>query len=231
VGTFSIVFSNRLPQDSKKSYAFLVSLEELEDYLPDDNGAPPKGYTAADTRSIRLAVLQSWSFFSNGQPAKFDNTALALNQSGAAGTDLCIPYNGSNTLVTNALKMGYAPLNQVLRTGEQTVSWYRGPLVPYLVANERVEVPVSGPDKATIFDPTTGMMDTSYAAAWTLGRLIALQDAGFSTALYNWKQGLTQSVVLAIEKALLQEKFNVTPDEQNKISLRKEIIHALLQQQ
>jgi len=207
VGAFSIVFSNRLPQDGRKSYTFLVSLEGLEDYLPADDGTPPAGYTATDTRCIRLATLQSWVFFSNGQPAKFDDSAMALNRSGTVGTDLCIPYAGSNTLVMNALKMGYVPLNQALRTGEQTVSWYRGPLTPYLVTKERVEVPVSSPDKATIFDPTTGMLDTSYAAAWTLGRLIALQDAGFSTALYNWKQGLTQQVVAAIEDELLVGKI------------------------
>lgn len=57
------------------------------------------------------------------------------------------------------------------------------------------------------FDPTTGMLDVSYAAAWTLGRQLALQDSAFSTALYNWKRGLQQSVVDAVESQILQEQF------------------------
>jgi len=32
------------------------------------------------------------------------------------------------------------------------------------------------------------MLDASYAAAWELGRLLALQDKSFSTSLYRWKR-------------------------------------------
>jgi hypothetical protein len=176
----------------------------MAEYLPADE-AQPLPDSAPGT--IRLAVLHSWSFFSNGQPARFNDMVYALNGSNKAGTALCLPYSGKNIQVKSMLQMGYVPLNQNLRNGEKLVSWYRGPLVPYPVNISRIQVPVSAPDKITVFDPTTGMLDTSYAAAWTIGRLVALQDKGFSTSLYNWKQGLSQAVVSGVETALLMERF------------------------
>ena len=103
--------------------------------------------------------------------------------------------------------MGYVPLNHQLRTGGQTVSWYRGPLVPYQIPSQRVTLPIASPDAATVFDPTTGMFDVSYAAAWTVGRMLSLQDAAFSTALYNWKKTAQAATVSAVENELIAEQF------------------------
>ncbi len=208
VGTFSIVFGNRLPATERKTFAYLVSLEEMEHFLPtsEEGGAPSTGIDA--TKSIRLAVLASWSFYSTGQPATFVDQLLALNGGGTpAFTNLVLPYAGTSPVVRDALSMGFTPLNHDVRTGEHTVSWYRGPLAPYLVDAARVTLPVSSPDQATIFDPTTGMFDTSYSAAWTIGRLMALQDTAFSTALYTWKQGLSREVVDQVENGILSQAF------------------------
>ncbi len=208
-GDFSIVFGNRLPQTQKKAYAYLVSLEAMQNYLPTDDGTAPSGMQPTDTRTIRLAVLQNWTFFSTGENAAFTDQVLALN-GGSTGTNAnlrLVPVTGSGTVVTNALNMGYVPLNHQLRTGGQTVSWYRGPLVPYQIPAARVTLPIASPDAATVFDPTTGMFDTSYAAAWTIGRMLALQDSAFSTALYNWKKTVQAATVTAVENALIAEKF------------------------
>lgn len=211
-GQFSIVFGNRLAQTEKKAYAYLVSLEELQDLLPNSDGTPPSG-PFDNTRFVRLAVLQSWTYFSTGESATFVDQLLALNgragADDAADTTLTVPYAGSNSVVKNALSMGYVPLDHQLRTpatsAQQTVSWYRGPLVPYDTAPPALELPIASPDQVTIFDPTTGMLDVSYAAAWTLGRQLALQNTAFATALYDWKKGLTQDVVDAIELEILNE--------------------------
>lgn len=211
VGSFSIVFGNRLPATERKTYAFLVSLEEMENLLPADaNGTPPTGIDA--TKFLRLAVLTSWTFYSTGQSATFVDQLLALNGAPAKGKEapfvnLVLPYGGQNPVVRDALSMGYTPLNHDVRTGEHTVSWYRGPMAPYLVDKARVTLPVASPDQATLFDPTTGMFDASYSAAWTLGRLMALQDTAFSTALYTWKQGLTREVVDQVENGILAQTF------------------------
>jgi hypothetical protein len=70
-----------------------------------------------------------------------------------------------------------------------------------------IQIPLTSADSANAFDPTTGVFDQSYGAAWTLGRMLALQDTGFSTALYNWKNGLTQDVIAAIEDEILNSAF------------------------
>ena len=109
--------------------------------------------------------------------------------------------------VSTALEGGYVPLNHGLRTGETTVSWFRGPLSPIDRARSGPTLPVSSPDQALIFDPTTGMFDASLAAAWTIGRLIALQDQSFATSLYAWKRGQAQAVVDGIERQIIDDAF------------------------
>ncbi len=211
IGRFSIVFGNRLPQSQKKAYAYLVSVEELQDFLPNSDGTPPVGNSYDPSLFLRLAVLKSWTFFSTGESAAFTDQLLELNgrpphsTTDAADTTLTLPYSGNNVVVKNALQMSYVPLNHNLRTNEKTVSWYRGPLVPYSIPEPRIFFPIASPDQATMFDPTTGMLDASYAAAWTLGRQLALQNTAFSTALYEWKKGLTQAVVNSIENEILAE--------------------------
>lgn len=214
VGTFSIVVGNRLPQNGKQQHAFLVSLEGLERVLPTaQQGGAPADTGLAASATLRLAVLSNWTFFSTGQPAAFVDALLSLNgrpagsTSDAANPNLRLAYGGTDPVVAGALTMGYVPLDHGLRTGGTTVSWYRGPFVPYPIPQRSLALPLASPDAALVFDPTTGMLDASYAAAWTLGRMLALQDVAFSTALYNWKQGVALDVLASLENALLQETF------------------------
>ncbi len=221
-GTFSIVFGNRLPSNERKSVAFLVSLEQLQAFLPDTAaGGAPAGNTYDGKRSLRLAVLTSWTFFTTGQPATFVDQLLRLNgrvlddparqpPPPAVNTNLRIVYNGANPVLKGALNMGYVPLNETLRTAGQTVSWYRGPLTPYAIGKNGLKLPLATPDAATIFDPTTGLLDTSYAAAWTIGRMLALQDSTFSTAYYNWKRGLQTQVQEAVENDQLERSLGAS---------------------
>lgn len=212
-GTFSIAFGNRLPSPNKKSYAFLVSLEQMEQFLPDSPmGGSPSGNTYDGSKNLRLAVLKTWSFFSTGQSSTFVQKLQSLNGCTPGGppatnTNLRLNYPGSNPVVAGALKMGFVPLNETLRTSGETVSWYRGPLVPYAVTQPSIDLPVSSPDAAMILDPSTGMLDVSYAAAWTIGRMVALQDTSFSTSLYKWKRSLGQQVIASVENQLLEQTF------------------------
>lgn len=223
LGTFAIVIGNRLPQDLQTSHAYLVSLEGLAGFLPADD-APS---VSAATGSLRLAVLAYWTFVSQGDPMNFTDTLLRLNQRtldqheppqgpDAAVTTLrlpsdAVPVAGVGASIHAALDAGNAPLAHTLRTAETAVSWYRGPLSPLDVpAAPDLPVPFSGSDAALVFDPTTGLLDASYAAAWSIGRLIALQDKGFSTALYRWKHGLTTAIVDAAERELITEILGET---------------------
>jgi hypothetical protein len=214
-GTFSVVVSNRLPQGQLKSHAYLVSLEGLATYLPTADGGP--GPDAAAGGTIRLAVLAHWTFFSAGSPARFDDQLQGLDgpdpaNPAAARTGVRLERPGATGVVAAALQDGYVPLDHKLRVGGQTVSWYRGPLSattePATTGSAGPPpLPITSPDAVTAFDPTTGMLDVSLAAAWTLGRMLALDDTTFSTTLYNWKQGLKRAIVTAAEARLIEQEF------------------------
>lgn len=230
VGSFSIVFGNRLPGPKKKANAYLVSFEGLEDFLPDSGKPTGKaGFVPDPTKTLRLAVLNSWIFYTTGDNAAFVDQLKALNgapitEEHVVNKDLKLntnlrlnPAPNALPIVASALNMGYVPINHNLRTGkkqdgvfkaDKTVSWYRGPLVPYLLDKRALKIPVASPDQILIFDPSTGLLDTSYAAAWTLGRQMALQDKSFSTSLYNWKKGLSLDVLNNIEQKILTKQFS-----------------------
>jgi hypothetical protein len=209
IGTFSIVIGTRLPQPDKKSYAYLVSLEGLEGFL----AATAEGGTLNDpppdmTQSLRLAVLTHWTFNTKGDPATFVDDLERLNGRTPGGedapnTNLRVSVPDADPPISTALDAGYVPLDHDLRTSERTVSWYRGPLSPVYAPATPIELPVSSPDEALVFDPTTGMLDVSLAAAWTIGRLVALQDTSYASALYAWKRGLTEAVVDAVEREIV----------------------------
>ena len=227
-GSFSIVFGNRVPGGGRKNYAYLVSLESLQDFLPPAQGET-SSFTPDPSKMLRLAVLNSWTFYTTGDSAGFVAQLNALNNAQppvdqkvnsnlSLNTNLrLVPGSGAVPQVANALQMGYVPLNHNLRSGTQqgdtfipdkTVSWYRSPLLPYHLDKPSLKLPIASPDQVLIFDPTTGMLDASYAAAWTLGRQMALQDKNFSTQLYNWKKGLELAVLNNAELQVLNNHFS-----------------------
>jgi hypothetical protein len=99
------------------------------------------------------------------------------------------PYNENSsptaeTIVNAAYSRGYTAFDHAMRHGERTVSWYRGPLVPLSHKKPaQIQEPVSCADELLHYDPDTGLFDVAHAAAWQLGRLLALQNQGFALAL------------------------------------------------
>lgn len=92
-----------------------------------------------------------------------------------------------NSSANKYLKMGFYPLPHRLRGGGQTVSWYHGPLCTgsdWKIKPGRVRCA----DALLRYYQENGMFDVSYAAAWELGRLLALQNSNFSVELYKWKR-------------------------------------------
>ena len=88
---------------------------------------------------------------------------------------------------------GYLKLPYILKTGDQIDAVYRGALVPNPVAGMGAQVaqaPVMGGDVLFRFLEYGGekYVDVSYASAWELGRVLALSDKNFSTALFRWKR-------------------------------------------
>jgi len=204
-GEFAVVFGNRLPTPGRSCTVSLISLEGYGPYLPSDDGVLPSGVPAAAT-AVRLPVLRSWTFLAASVNQSFEGLLRAVNMDPAV---LRLPV-AADTAVSDALGMGYTAMNHGLRDGSATVSWYRGPLLPLgVTAPPAVQAQVS--DELLRYDPGNGMFDVSYAAAWELGRLLALHDRGYATALFRWKLTVTQQVAAQLEEEIVDQLLPALP--------------------
>jgi hypothetical protein len=188
-GIYSVLVGNRVPHESAANGAFLVSLEGF--------GALLTGEAPAGVSVIRLAVLHSWTFQMGGKDP-FDVLMSAdhsgLLTIGPPAMTVPAPDPSSPAFVEETVRYarqsGYAALTHDFRDGGQTFSWYRGPLIPYLlglVVNADQSNPVfRTADSLLRYDPATGLFDTSYAAAFELGWLLALQSEGFVVSLRSY---------------------------------------------
>ena len=195
-----------MPPEGKACWAFLVSVENRIPLLPQsDPGAVTE-----------LVVLHSWRFFAEASPRSFGAAILALDR--RVGLSLPCPPGAPEAA---ALSMGYVPASHSLRVGGNTWSWYRGPFTPYgtqRVLKERSQEPIRSADSVLFYDPELGMMDTSCAAAWTLGRLTALNDTTFAQAV---QKSLRSNVRSTVERARFQLIFGRLPGrELNAASIR-----------
>lgn len=192
-GTFAVVLANRFPETpdparpkaTGRNHAVLVSLAGKKDLLAADAASKPK--TSEPT--VTLDLLADWQFSSTGE-AGLAGEAAALS-GGPYAIPLAAPAgdeDAEQAHVRDAFAKGYCPLPHAMRHGDRTVSWYRGPLTPVDYAGPDAQTVFRGsPDAALRYDPQDGMFDTSYAAAFQLGRLLALQDKGFATAMRRFR--------------------------------------------
>ncbi len=182
-GEFSVVLCNRFPPNGT-CVAHLVSLEGWYELL-----SATGSRTIADDDLLRLVTLYSWSFV---------NDAAGVHTFGelAEGLDVGVMGAPEGTLKENVAKLpaaqaaagarltrGYRPVDYKPRESPGTFAWYRGPLSPVPAAPLVGAAPFDHADAALVLDRKTGVVDVSYAAAWQLGRLLALAAPGFAKDL------------------------------------------------
>jgi len=92
------------------------------------------------------------------------------------------------------------------RDGEQTIAWYRGPLTPVGVRRETVG-PYHHADQARRLDPATGLENLGYAAAFEIGRLLALGDPRFALDLMHWRRDGRLSLDTALFNRLITARL------------------------
>lgn len=217
----AVVVANRLPEPNTKCSVHLVSLENMASYLPSGDDYTPTDIRLLDgspAETVRLVSLMSWSYTSVDPQQSFTGLLMDLDKEDGLRVFSIKNTNPGDSdtdkYVANSLKLGYTAVNHQTRQGSKTVSWYRGPFVPFDVPptifipvpdDEPAAKPIETADEAVRYDPDTGMMDITYASAWQIGRLLALQDKGFSVSLYNWKRASTIRSVMAFERQLLEE--------------------------
>jgi hypothetical protein len=219
VGWFAVVVASRLPaaaQDGARNIAHLVSVEGHEAQLP------PAGPPHAQPGTIRLVSLASWSFSADTAPAGESFAELALALAAARPGErqdlaLGLPFDagapdGRRKQVADRLADGYVPIAHRAAGGEEAVAWYRGPLVPRpapRLAGSPHPFPTSA--AALARDEATGMLDVSLAAAWEIGRAMALADRKFTIDLVRFRRGAHRLVDLVL--AGLQSAHLDTPDD------------------
>ncbi|MGV3588905.1 MAG: hypothetical protein ACO1OF_18005 [Adhaeribacter sp.] len=211
-GWFSCLIANRLPQKGKVNHVFLVSLEGHAQTLT--------ALPAADVnKNIRLVVLNHWFFRESGatfeeliQQLEINTKPLRIDVDeliSANDPDGTKNYKSTVTdIAKKAFRNGYMPINHERRTGHHSVSWYRGPLVPVEISTPE-NYQYANADQALRFDNEWGMFDISYASAWQLGRLLALQSPNFFSALSNWKTASKRDAPLKIAQELLEEEKGI----------------------
>lgn len=175
---------NRLPLFGGNSTVHLISLEERFSDL--GQGIEFNSQNATDTNSIRFVSLYSWSFACLGD--SFEQDVTSLNRDPAS---FHLPLS-ENTTVDKYLSVGCVPLPHHLRDGTKTVSWYHSPLIPgqNQEAIAQVSPHVVAADELLRYDPSVGMFDISYAAAWELGRWLTLKNTQVATNIFNWKRNV-----------------------------------------
>ena len=149
-------------------------------YTEDDFEAALKekaGFTDAEFNTNKEVIYRHF---------EFGDFASILKHLDRTTKNLRIPDTTDATL-NPYLAMGFYPLPHQFREGSKSASWYHGPLAPKSNA-ETFSFPVQSSDQLVRFYEENGMFDVSYASAWELGRLLALQNTHFSTQLYQWKR-------------------------------------------
>jgi hypothetical protein len=132
---------------------------------------------------VRLVVLASWTFVDDEQGHHTFGKLMEHLDVGPFGA-----RDVSGDATTDAyLNNGYVPVEYQPRDqppeGAPTFAWYRGPLAPHHTKNLQTGPPFTRADAALVLDPKTGLLDLSYAAAWQLGRLLAMASTSFADGL------------------------------------------------
>ncbi|MFJ4651008.1 hypothetical protein ACIP5Y_07005 [Nocardia sp. NPDC088792] len=195
-GRYAVLTGNRFPRTQGTYVAHMVSLEGFQTALGSED-LPPH------TTAVRLCSLSSWSFTSDatdiadtGQllenlvaPGATDPEHLALRLTAPSTPD----PDGSDAqdYALSRLGRGYVALPSRLPTGELTYAWYRGPGTPVTAPTvPTAETPHTTADHALIYEAEHGLFDVSYAAAWTLGRTIALADPDYTSEIVRARREL-----------------------------------------
>ena len=201
----AVIMANRLPKQGAMSTAYLVSLEErYQNGTFDYQGATNQDY-------IRLITLKNWSFTCSDPEQSFMGLLKRLNQ------DL-ENYNHQSTLrlpkkdhneAEKYLAQGNVPLPHYLRQGGKTFSWYHSPLIPgeNKTSLELAQLDLRSGDQLIHYNANNGLFDISYASAWQLGQLLALQDTKLAVSLFNWKRTNAQKLAKDNQQALFPHLF------------------------
>ncbi|KAH8882539.1 hypothetical protein GQ53DRAFT_847524 [Thozetella sp. PMI_491] len=219
-GFYSVVVSsmtgNQKELTASTHIVHLVSLEFLDSTLTDKSSP----FLTSTTDRIGLVSLFSWTYQCIPDSIAFYDTmeAVALQAQPlrppvetlksllqTSKTPNKVDPNASVVAKTlyDRLSAGYTIARWRTPTGEESVAFNRGPLVPLGVD----EVPMVAAGTKTrpwpalsmtgkdyqVFDGSVGIMDVTYSSAWSLGKLMAISNSSFNAALMRFRSTIFQT--------------------------------------
>lgn len=231
-GTFlPVLVANRLPKSGERHSVHLVSLMYCFNTIISDskdaNFNANQVSLVGTGNDFRLVSLHNWTFYCENtgdfkeQLKSLDNNMFRLPTP-----------SGVSVTVAKYFQDGFALLPHHLRIGRDVASLYRGPLSAGRPGALPFSFPVDSADHLLLYDRQSGMLDVSYAAAWTLGRQLALEDKNFALDIYKYKHQQTiianRKMAVADVNALAIGKKDYTEDDQAvNIDLKNKILDWL----
>ena len=129
----------------------------------------------------RFPVLAHWEFTCSDDAGDFAGYMNHLDV-GLFGT---APIDDPRARVVPVTPTGHVSIEHTNRRGDTGNVWYRGPFTPSKITREPAGKPYHVADQARRIGPD-GREDVSYAAAFEVGRLLALSDLQFLRGLRVW---------------------------------------------
>ncbi|HJZ72420.1 MAG TPA: hypothetical protein VKE51_11825 [Vicinamibacterales bacterium] len=218
----SVLLANRLPVADmtthpparRRYFAHLVSLEGFADYLGPNPRPIPRKPGTSDLMDVQMVSLCEWTFASMPQSSQSFAALMKNLIASEAATRGALRLPGESGLPTAAQSRivdGYVALAFVAGSGDETFAWYRGPLSPVV---PQALPPVGAPatpvahatsaDALMIYLAEQGLFDTSYAAAWNVGRSLALADAHFAQAINRYLQDARIAVAMLAQRRAMR---------------------------
>jgi hypothetical protein len=130
---------------------------------------------------FRFPVLAHWEFSCSDEDGDFAGYMNHLDV-GLLGT---APIVDPRAPVVPVAASGHLEIAHIDRRGEGGLAWYRGPFTPTKITREPPGQPYHVADQARRVGPD-GREDVSYAAAFEVGRLLAMSDLQYLRALRQW---------------------------------------------
>jgi hypothetical protein len=175
------------PYSAVKGHTTSDVYEAMAAGFTKETGAAGLGWGAVARlleRRYRFPVLLHWSFVSTGERT-FEYLMTHLD-SGLLGTTPKRPYDETGREPLEVVETGHVGLVNRTRVGDEARVWYRGPLLPHPSSGERLPLAhASDQLRAVVGD---GREDVSLAAAFEIGRLLALSKPSMVAALLRWRQ-------------------------------------------
>ena len=92
--------------------------------------------------------------------------------------------------IAERMFLGFDLIRFKATTGENTVAWMKAPLEPALTVHPKPNLPSTVDNSMALaqLDSNEGILDLTYAAAWELGKALAIADRAFTAALVRLRK-------------------------------------------